>query len=49
MPQPLYPQGNNPWYPIDRRLGVLLSQSGCSGEEKKSHPLLRIKLQSSNL
>jgi len=35
MPQPLYPQGKNPWYPLDRRLGRPQSWSGCSGKEKK--------------
>jgi hypothetical protein len=27
-PRPLYPQGKNPWYPLDRRLGGPRSQSG---------------------
>jgi hypothetical protein len=40
MPQLLYPQGKNPRYPLDRKLGGLQSQSGCSGEEKNSQPLL---------
>jgi hypothetical protein len=31
MPQPLYPQGKSPWYPLDRRLGVPQSHSGCGG------------------
>jgi hypothetical protein len=22
MPQPLYPQGKSPWYPLDRRLNT---------------------------
>jgi hypothetical protein len=34
MPRPLYPQGNSPQYPLDRRLGGPQSQSGGSGEEK---------------
>jgi hypothetical protein len=33
------PQGKNPWYPLDRRLGGLQSQSGSGGEEKNSQPL----------
>jgi hypothetical protein len=40
MPQPLYPQGKSPWYPMDRRLGGPHSWSGHSGEEKNSQPLL---------
>jgi hypothetical protein len=28
MPWLLYPQGRSPWYPLDRRLGGLQSQSG---------------------
>jgi hypothetical protein len=39
MPQPLYPQGMSPWYPLDKRLSGSQSQSGCSGEEKNSQPL----------
>jgi hypothetical protein len=39
-PWPLYPQGKNPWYPFDRRVGGSQSRSGhCGGEEKDSHPL----------
>jgi hypothetical protein len=34
-PRQLYPQGKNPWYPLDRRLGGLQSQSG-RGDEKNS-------------
>jgi hypothetical protein len=37
-PQPLYPQGKRPQYPLDRRLGGLQSRSGCGGEEKNSQP-----------
>jgi hypothetical protein len=37
-PRPLYFQGNNPWYPIDRRLGGPQSRSGQGGE-KNSQPL----------
>jgi len=37
-PQPLYPQGKSPWYPLDRRLGGPQSHSGHS-EEKNSQPL----------
>jgi len=35
-PQPLYPQGKSPWYPLYRRLGGLQSRSGRGGEEKNS-------------
>jgi hypothetical protein len=35
----LYPQGKNPWYPLDRRLGGPQSRSGRGGEEKNSQPL----------
>jgi len=38
----LYPVGKEPWYPLDRRLGGLQIQSGLSGEERKSQPLLEI-------
>jgi hypothetical protein len=34
MPQPLYPHGKSPWYPLDRRLGGPKWWSGHSGEEK---------------
>jgi len=37
MPQPLYPQGMSPWYPLDRKLSGPQSWSGCGGEEKKVH------------
>ncbi|PNF21500.1 hypothetical protein B7P43_G13518 [Cryptotermes secundus] len=30
-PQPLYPQGKNPWYPLERRFGGLRSWSECCG------------------
>jgi hypothetical protein len=40
---PLYPQGKSRWYPLDRRLSGFQSQSGCSGEEKSSQPLLGLK------
>jgi hypothetical protein len=39
----LYPQGENPWYQLHKRLGGPQSQSGCSGEEKNSQPLLGLK------
>jgi len=35
-PEPVYPWVKRPWYPVDRRLGGTQSQSGHSGEEKKS-------------
>jgi hypothetical protein len=41
-PRPLYAQGKNPWYPLDRRLGEPQSRSGRGGEEKKSQSLLRM-------
>jgi hypothetical protein len=37
-PRPLYPQGNSPWYPLDRRLGGPQSRSGRGGEERNSQP-----------
>jgi hypothetical protein len=37
-PQPLYPQGKIPCYPLDRRLGGLQSRSGRGGEEKNFQP-----------
>jgi hypothetical protein len=37
-PRTLYPQGKNPWYPLDRRLGGPQSRSGRGGE-KNSQPL----------
>jgi len=40
---PLYPQGKNPWYPLDRRLGGPQSNSECSDEEKNSQTPLVIK------
>jgi hypothetical protein len=33
-PQPLYPQGKSPWYPLYRRLDGPQSRSGGCGEEK---------------
>jgi hypothetical protein len=38
-PRPLYTQGKNPWYPLDRRPGGHQSRSGYVGEEKISQPL----------
>jgi len=32
------PQGNSPWYPLDRRLGGPQSRSGSGAEEKKKSP-----------
>jgi hypothetical protein len=37
-PQPLYPQGKSPWYPLDRRLGGPQSRSGRGDEAKNSQP-----------
>jgi hypothetical protein len=33
------PWGKEPWYPLDRRLGVPQSRSGRGGEEKNSQRL----------
>jgi hypothetical protein len=38
----LHPQGESPWYSLDRRLCASQSWSG-SGKEKKSLPLLGIE------
>jgi hypothetical protein len=38
-PQPLYPQGKSPWYPMERGMGGPQSQSGRGGEEKNSQLL----------
>jgi hypothetical protein len=35
-PRPLYPQGKNPRYPLDKRLGGPQSRSGRGGSEKNS-------------
>jgi hypothetical protein len=43
MPRLLYPQGKNPWYPLDRRLCGPQSRSGRGGENKNSQPSLGIK------
>jgi hypothetical protein len=37
-PLPLYPQGKNPWYPSDWRMGGPQSRFGRGGEEKNSQP-----------
>jgi hypothetical protein len=37
-PRPLYPRGNGPRYPLDRRLGGPQSLSGPCGEEKNLAP-----------
>jgi hypothetical protein len=34
---PLYPQGNSPWYLLDRRLGGPQNRSGHGGEERMTH------------
>jgi hypothetical protein len=41
--QSLYSQEKRLCYPMDRRLCESQSQSGCSGEEKNSKPLLGLK------
>jgi hypothetical protein len=33
-PRPLYPEGRNPWYPLDRRLVGAQNRSGRGGVEK---------------
>jgi hypothetical protein len=38
-PRPLYPQGNSPFYPLDRRLGGPQSRSEHDGEKKNCQPL----------
>jgi hypothetical protein len=38
-PWPLYPQGNNPWHLLGRRLGGPQSRSGRGGEKKNSQTL----------
>jgi len=43
MPQPLYPQGKSPWYPLDRRMEGPQSQSGHGGEGRNFQPLPGIK------
>jgi hypothetical protein len=42
-PQPLYPQGNISWYPLDMKLGGPQIRSGQGGEEKNSQPLSRLE------
>jgi hypothetical protein len=42
-PRPLYPQGESPWYPLDRRLAEPPSRSGRCGEEKNPQPLLGLE------
>jgi hypothetical protein len=38
MVRPLYRQENSHWYPLDRRLGVPQSRSGCGSKEKLISP-----------
>jgi hypothetical protein len=47
-PRPLYPQGKNPRYPLDRRLGGPQSRFGHSVEEKNSQPSPGIETRSSD-
>jgi hypothetical protein len=37
-PLPLYPRRKSPQYPLDRRLGLPQSWSGCCGKEKIRYP-----------
>jgi hypothetical protein len=39
IPRPLYPEGNNLWYPLDRKLGGSQSRSGNNSEGKNSQHL----------
>jgi len=49
MPQPLYPWGKSPWYPLDRKLGGLGASLDMVVERKiPSLPLLGIKPWSSS-
>jgi hypothetical protein len=43
MPWPLYPRGKSPWYPLDRRLGGLQSQSGFTEPGSGDTSLMIIK------
>jgi hypothetical protein len=45
-PRPLYYQGKNPWYPLDRKLGGPQTRSGGGGEEKNSQPRAGLESQS---
>jgi hypothetical protein len=40
-PQPLYPHGNSPWYPLFRSMGGHQSRSGRGGEEKIPSPIIQ--------
>jgi hypothetical protein len=40
----LYPQGKNPWYPLDRRLGGPQTRFGRRGEDKNSQLLAGLEL-----
>jgi len=43
LPRPFYPEGKNPWYPLDRRLGGPKNRCGRDGEGKNSQPLSGLK------
>jgi hypothetical protein len=45
MPLPLYPQGKNLWYPLDRGLGWPQIRTERGGEEKNFQPLSGLELQ----
>jgi hypothetical protein len=47
-PQPLWPGGNSPWFPLDRMLGGPQSQSVCCGVEENVLPMLGIKPEPSS-
>jgi hypothetical protein len=38
--QPFYPQGKIPWYPLNRRLGVIHSCSSLRSKYSPKHPVL---------
>jgi hypothetical protein len=38
-PLQIYPRGNSPQYPLDRRVGGFQSRSGLCGEDKNVLPL----------
>jgi hypothetical protein len=48
-PTALPPGTENPWYPLDRKLGELQSQSGHGGKEKNYQPPLGIEPWTSSL
>jgi hypothetical protein len=49
IPQPLYPWGKYPQYPLDRRIGGPQSQYGHNGEEKNAEIINRVRIIRHNL